>query len=167
MIYAATVPPLTRMLTALGTILAKADAHCTARKIDPAALLTARLFPDMFPLTRQVQLTCDFSARATARLSNTEVPSFPDTETTFAELAARISRARDCVTGVDAAAFDGAELRMVTIKLRGQDMQMTGLEYLTIYLLPQVYFHATTAYNILRHNGVELGKGDYMGVTTR
>ena len=167
MIHAATVPPLTRMLTALHAILAKADAHCTARKIDPAALLTARLFPDMFPLTRQVQLTCDFSARAAARLSASEVPNFPDTETTFDELAARIIRARDHVSSVDPAAFDGAEQRVVTIKMRGQDVQMTGLDYLTIFALPQVYFHATTAYNILRHNGVEVGKADYMGLTGR
>lgn len=167
MIYAATVPPLTRMLNALQAILTKAEAHCTARKIDPAAILTARLFPDMFPLTRQVQLTCDFCARAAARLSASDVPSFPDTETTFAELAARITRARDYVEGVAPAAFEGAAERPVTIKMRGQDVTMPGLQYLTLYSLPQVYFHAATTYDILRHNGVELGKLDFMGASAQ
>lgn len=162
-----TIPPLTRTLAALGAILAKAEAHATARKIDPAALLTARLFPDMFTLTRQVQLTADFCARAGARLTGAEVPSFPDTETSFAELIARVNRARDYLLALDPAAFAGAAERVVTIKMRGQDVQMPGLQYLTLYSLPQVYFHAATAYGILRHNGVEVGKLDYMGVAAQ
>ena len=163
--YAHIVPPMTRTLTALAAILAKAEAHCTARKIDPAALLTARLYPDMFPFTRQVQLTADFCARAGARLAGAEVPSFPDVETSFAELIARVEKARDYLLGLDPAAFDGAAERVVTIKLRGQDLPMAGLQYLTMYSLPQVYFHAATAYGILRHNGVEVGKLDFMGAT--
>ena len=157
------VPPMDRTLGALSKILAKADAHCTARNIKPEALLAFRLFPDMFPFTRQVQLACDFAARAAARLAG-EVPrSFPDTETSFAELQARIAEVRAYTAGFAAAAYAGAETREVTIKARGQDMTMTGLAFLTLYALPQFHFHATTAYNILRHNGVELGKMDFMG----
>lgn len=163
--FAYTVPPLTRTLDALAAILTKAEAHCTARKIDPSALLTARLYPDMFPFTRQVQLTCDFSARAGARLTGADVPAFPDVETSFAELTARVQKARDYVLGLKPPAFDGADIRIVTIKMRGQDVAMPGLQYLTVFSLPQVYFHAATAYGILRHNGVEVGKMDYMGVT--
>jgi len=158
-----TVPPMTRSLAALSGILTKAEAHCTARKIDPAVLLGARLFPDMFPLTRQVQLTADFCARAGARLAGAEVPSHPDTETTFAALNDRLHRVRDGLLALDPAAFEGAAERVVTIKLRGQDMPMSGLQYLTVFALPQIYFHAATAYGILRHSGVEVGKMDYMG----
>ncbi len=163
--YAHIVPPMTRMLTALATMLTKAEAHCAARKIDPAALLTARLFPDMFTLTRQVQLTADFCARAGARLAGVEVPSFPDTETSFAELIARVEKARDYLAALDPAALDGAAERLVTVKIRGQDVSMPGLQYLTVYSLPQVYFHAATAYGLLRHSGVEVGKMDFMGAT--
>ncbi|MGL6208356.1 MAG: DUF1993 domain-containing protein [Paracoccaceae bacterium] len=161
--YAHIVPPLTRMLNAMAAMLARADAHCAARKIDPAALLNARLFPDMFAFTRQVQLTADFCARAGARLSGADVPAFPDTETSFAELIARVERARDYIAGLDPAAFEGSAERVVTIRMRGQDVSMPGLQYLTVYSLPQVYFHAATAYGILRHNGIEVGKGDFMG----
>ena len=159
------VPPLDRSLAALSAVLTKAEAHCEARKIDPQALLTFRLYPDMFPLTRQVQLTCDFAARAAARMAGADPKGFPDTETTFAELQARITAARDYMASFPASAHEGAATRPVTIKMRGQDVTMPGLEYLTLYSLPQVYFHATTAYNILRHNGVEIGKRDFMGVS--
>jgi uncharacterized protein len=157
------VPPMDRTLSALSNILAKAEAHCEAKKIDPQTLLSFRLFPDMFPFTRQVQLTCDFAARAAARLAGEEPKSFPDTETTFAELQSRIAAARAYVASFAAQAHEGAATRPVTIKMRGQDVTMPGLDYLTLYSLPQVYFHATTAYNILRHNGVEIGKRDFMG----
>ena len=163
--HAHVVPPMTRTLAALAAILTKSEAHCTARKIEPATLLTARLFPDMFALTRQVQLTADFCARAGARLSGAEVPSFPDTETSFGELVVRVGRARDYLLSLDPGAFEGAAERMVTIKMRGQDVVMPGLQYLTIFSLPQVYFHAATAYGILRHNGVEIGKMDFMGAS--
>ena len=157
------IPPMDRTLGALSKILTKAEAHCTARNIKPEALLTFRLFPDMFPFTRQVQLACDFGARAAARLAGETPRSFPDTETGFAELLARIADVRAYMASFPVTAYAGAEVREVTIKARGQDMTMTGLAFLTLYALPQFHFHATTAYNILRHNGVELGKMDYMG----
>lgn len=152
-----------RFLGALSKILTKAEAHCTAKSIKPEAMLTFRLFPDMFPFVRQVQLTCDFAARAAARLAGEEPKSFPDTETTFAELQERISATRGYLAGFDAARYDGAEARPVTIKMRGQDVTMSGEDYFGLYSMPQFHFHLTTAYNILRHNGVEVGKGDYMG----
>jgi uncharacterized protein len=163
--YAQTIPPMDRTLGALSAILTKAEAHCTAKTIKPEALLTFRLFPDMFPLTRQVQLACDFAARAAARLAGAEPQAFADTETSFAELQTRIATARAYMASFPATAYDGAEGRDVTIKMRGQDMTMKGLAYLSMYSLPQFHFHATTAYNILRHNGVEIGKADYMGAT--
>jgi uncharacterized protein len=161
--FAHIVPPMDRTLGALSAILAKAEAHCTAKNIKPEAMLTFRLFPDMLPFTRQVQLACDFAARAAARLAGAEPQAFPDTEASFAELQVRIAAARAYMMTFPAPAFDGAETRPVTIKMRGQDVTMTGLAYLTQFSLPQFHFHATTAYNILRHNGVEIGKADYMG----
>jgi hypothetical protein len=161
--YAHTIPPLDRALGALATILTKAEAHCAEKGIKPEALLTFRLFPDMFPLTKQVQLTCDFAARAAARLAGDEPRSFPDTETSFAELQDRIRAARAYVGGFEAARYDDAATRPITIKVRGADMTMPGQSYLTLYSLPQMYFHLATTYNILRHNGVVVGKADYMG----
>jgi hypothetical protein len=163
MIHAASVIAMDRTLGALSAILAKAEAHCEARGIKPEALLAFRLYPDMFALTRQVQLACDFAARAAARLAGAEPKGFPDTEVNFAELQARIQAARDYMAGFPVAAYEGAAERAVTIKMRGEDVTMPGLQYLTLYSLPQFHFHATTAYNILRHNGVEVGKRDYMG----
>lgn len=152
-----------RFLNNLSKLLAKAEAHCTARNIKPEAMLTFRLFPDMFPFVKQVQLSCDFAARACARLAGEEPKSFPDTETTFAELQDRIAAARGYIAGFDPARYDGAETRDITIKMRGKDVTMKGEVFLNLYSLPQFYFHIATAYNILRHNGVEVGKGDYMG----
>ncbi|WP_309666614.1 DUF1993 domain-containing protein [Tabrizicola sp.] len=163
MIHATSVVAMDRTLGALSKILEKAEAHCAARTIKPEALLGFRLFPDMLPLTRQVQLACDFAARAAARLAGAEPKSFPDTETTFGELQARIAAVRAYAASFPAAAYDDAATRDVTIKMRGQDVTLPGLQYLTMYSLPQFHFHATTAYNILRHNGVEIGKADYMG----
>ena len=117
----------------------------------------------MLPFTRQVQLACDFAARAAARLAGETPRSFPDTETSFAELQTRIETARAYLDSFPASAYQGAETRPITLKAGGQDMTMTGLAYLTQYSLPQFHFHCTTAYNILRHNGVPLGKRDYMG----
>ncbi len=161
--HAHIVPPMDRSLAALSGLLTKAEAHCEAKGIKPEALLAFRLYPDMFPFTRQVQLTCDFAARAAARLAGADPKAFPDTETSFAELQTRIAAAREYMASFPASAHAGAETRPVTIKMRGQDVTMPGLEYLTVYSLPQVYFHATTAYTILRHNGVEIGKRDFMG----
>lgn len=161
--HAQIIPPMDRTLGALSRLMDKAAAHCEARGIKPEALLTFRLYPDMFPFTRQVQLACDFAARASARLAGAEPQSFPDTETSFAELQARIAAARAYMASFPASAYDGAESRVITIKMRGQDVSMPGQLYLSSYSLPQFHFHATTAYNILRHNGVEIGKADYMG----
>ena len=157
------IPPLDRTLGALSSILAKAEAHCGAKGIKPEALLTFRLFPDMFSLTRQVQLACDFAARAAARLAGVEPKGFPDTEVTFAELQARIATARAYIAEFPASGYDTSATRSVTIKMRGEDVTMPGAQYLTLYSLPQFYFHAVTSYNILRHNGVEVGKRDFMG----
>ena len=163
MIHDITIPPLIRTLDALGVILAKTEAHCTAKGIDPQALLGFRLFPDMFPFTRQVQLACDFAARIPPRLAGAELPSYPDTETSFAELQARVGRVRTEVASYGPERFDGAAERSIVIKMRSGELTMTGLQFLMQYALPQLHFHATTAYAILRHNGVEIGKRDYMG----
>lgn len=151
-----------RFLAALSAILTKAEAHCAAKAIKPEALLQFRLFPDMFPLVKQVQLTCDFAARAAARLAGADPKSFPDAETTFAELQARIAAARAYIGGFAEADFAGWQDRAITLKVGGQDMTFGGEQFLLGYSLPQFHFHMTTAYAILRHNGVELGKRDYM-----
>lgn len=161
--YAQIIPPMERSLVALSAVLAKAEAHCAGKNIKPEALLAFRLYPDMLPFTRQVQLACDFAARAAARLAGADPKGFPDTETGFAELQTRIAAVCAYMASFPAAAYDGAAARPVTIKVRGQDMTLPGLQYLTVFALPQFYFHAATAYNILRHNGVEIGKADFMG----
>ena len=157
------LPPLKQALGALSSILDKAEAHCSANSIDPAALLQFRLFPDMLNFTKQVQLTCDFATRMPPRLCGDDLPSFPDTETTFAELKARINAAVAFLDTYAKDRFEGCESREIVLKLRAGEMKMTGQQFATRYALPQVYFHMTTAYNILRHNGVVLGKRDYMG----
>lgn len=164
MIHAMSVLTFDRFLAALSGILTKAEAHCEAKKITPDAILQFRLFPDMFPFTAQVQLACDFSARAAARLAGDTPKGFPDTEATFAELQARIRAARDYMASFDPARYDGAAARTVTFPTGGREMQLSGADYLSLYAMPQVFFHLTTAYNILRHNGIEIGKADYMGV---
>jgi hypothetical protein len=152
-----------RFLSALAVILDKAEAHCEARKIKPEVILAARLFPDMFPFTKQVQLACDFAARGTARLAGVEPKGFPDHETTFAELKDRISAARGYMGSFQKADFAHADTRDIHFKAAGRDMVLKGDEFLSFYTLPQFFFHLTTAYDILRANGVELGKRDYMG----
>ena len=151
------------MLRNLSAILDKAEAHAAARKIDPAALTAFRLYPDMFPLTRQVQIACDTAKGAVARLAGVEIPKHEDTEQSFAELKARIAKTVDFIESVPAAKLDGADQREVTIRQRGQDVKMSGLQYLLAVATPNFYFHVATAYNILRHNGVELGKKDFLG----
>ncbi len=151
-----------RFLGGLSGLLDKAEAHCASKNIKPEAILQFRLYPDMFPFVKQVQLACDFAARAAARLAGAEPKSFPDTETSFAELKARIAAAREYIASFPAQAFDGADDRAITIRIRGADMTMPGAVFYCTYSLPQFYFHVTTAYNILRHNGVEVGKADFM-----
>ena len=162
-IYDAAVPVVTHFLNALSVILKKAEAHCEAKKIDPEALLTARLFPDMFPLRRQVQLACDFAKGAGARLAGIPVPSFPDEEKTFAELQARIAKTLDFLKGLKKEQFEDAATRTVTLKIGGQDMNFPGATYLRYFVAGNFFFHLTTAYDILRHNGLEIGKRDFIG----
>lgn len=157
------VVPMDRTLGALSGVLGKAADHCAARKIDEAAFMTARLFPDMLPFSRQVQLACDFAARTAARLAGAEVPSFPDTETTFAALQERIAAARAAMATHVPTAFDEAAARQITLRIRGGEMVLDGTTFLTQFANPNFYFHATTAYNILRQGGVEIGKADFMG----
>jgi uncharacterized protein len=162
--YQASVPVFTRMLTNLAAILTKAEAHAAARKIEPGALLNARLFPDMLAFTRQVQLSCDFAKNTTARLAGVEIPKFPDEEASFPELQARIAKTIDYVKGFKPAQIDGSEGREITLPIGGQAMNFTGQEFLLNFALPNLYFHITTAYDILRHNGVEIGKRDFLGM---
>jgi hypothetical protein len=157
------VPVLIHFLKGLSRIVGKAEEHCAARKIEPDALLTARLFPDMFHFARQVQLTTDFAKGMGARLAGIPVPSFPDEEKTFAELQARIAKTVDFLSALTKEQYEGAAARAVTIKVGGKDTEFKGADYVASYALPNFYFHLSTAYNILRHNGVELGKKDYMG----
>jgi uncharacterized protein len=161
--FETSIPPLTHSLKALSAILKKAEAHCTARKIDPNALLSDRLYPDMLPFARQVQIACDFVKGAGARLAGVAVPSYPDEEKSFEDLQARITKTLDFVGGLARDSFADAAKRSVTLKVAGQEMTMPGQDYYSGFVIPNFYFHMTTAYNILRHNGVELGKGDFMG----
>ena len=161
--YQASVPVFVRGLSNLRVILRKARDHAEAKKIDPAVLLAGRLYPDMLPLTRQVQIASDAAKFCVARLAGAEAPSFPDTEVTFDELEARIDKTIAFVKEIDAAKIDGSEERVVTIKLPTGAIEMKGMPYLLDFALPNLYFHVTTAYGILRHNGVEIGKFDYLG----
>jgi hypothetical protein len=164
-LYSASVPMFVKMLEALDRILAKTAKHVEERKIEPDALLQARLFPDMFPFVRQVQIACDFAKSVPARLAAVEVPSYEDNERTFADLHERIAKTLKFISGIDAAKFDGAERREVVLRPgTPRERRFDGGEsYLMKYRLPQFFFHVTTAYALLRHNGVELGKADYMG----
>jgi hypothetical protein len=161
--YQASVPVFQQMLASLAGILTKAEAHATARKIDPSVFLGARLFPDMFALTRQVQLTSDFAKGPTARLAGQEPPKWPDEEKSFAELQARIAKTIDFLKSFKPAQIDGSEDRDVTIPIGGNPTTFKGQRYLVNFALPNFFFHHTAAYSILRHNGVEIGKRDYLG----
>jgi len=157
------VPVFVQGLKGLAGVLAKAAAHVEAHKLDPEALLKARLYPDMFPLIRQVQIATDFAKGASARLAGVEVPAWDDAETSFADLSARVERAIAYVEGLDPAAFDGAEDRTVALTRRGETTEHNALDYLTAQALPNFYFHLATAYGILRKNGVVVGKRDFLG----
>ncbi len=151
----------------LAELLNKAEAHAAERKVAPTVLLTARLFPDMFPLTGQVQGACDTAKRTTARLIGVEAPRFEDNETSFAELHARIRKTTAFVESHPADALLAAAERTVELKAGAGTVNLTTSQYLTRFALPNFYFHITTAYDILRHNGVVLGKRDYLGDMTR
>jgi len=161
--YDATIPALTHILRNLATILKIGEAHADAKKIEHTIFLNARLFPDMYPLTRQVQIATDMSKGAAACLAGVEIPKYEDNETTFAELQARIAKTIAFIETVKPAQMDGSESRELIITIRKVDLKFTGQDYLLKWVIPNVYFHVTTAYNILRHNGVDLGKSDFLG----
>jgi hypothetical protein len=161
--YQASVPVFIRMLDNLAAILEKAAAHAEARKIDPAVLVASRLYPDMFPLVKQVQIASDAAKGGAARLAQLEPPAFEDNEATLADLVARLRKTVDFLRTLRAEQIDGSEDRTVTWKTRTATKSMQGMPYLLNHVLPNLYFHVATAYAILRHNGVEIGKGDYLG----
>lgn len=161
--YQASVPVFLKMLSNLNAILVKAAAHAEEKKIDVSVLLDARLYPDMFPLARQIQLACDFACGTVARLVGMEPPAFDDSAKGLADLAARVDRSVDYLRRLDAAALDGSDERHIVRQIRGQPKTFTGSKYLLQFALPNFFFHATTAYAILRHNGVDVGKTDFIG----
>ena len=163
-VYTTSIPVFKQMLGGLKDVLRKAEAHAVEKKIDPNALLQARLFPDMFSLLRQVQVASDFAKSVSARLAGVDVPKLDDNEQTFAELQARIDTVLTFINGLDAARFDEAGAReIITQAGTPKEKRFTGQSYLLNYGLPHFFFHTTTAYSILRHNGVDVGKKDYIG----
>ena len=161
--YSASAPVFKQILGSLSAIIDKAEAHALAKKIEPDALLQARLFPDMFPFARQVQIACDFAKGAAARLGGVEVPKYDDTEVSFADLKERIAKTLAFVASVPQDGIEAAADRDITTGSGEKTKQWKGQTYLIHYALPHFYFHATTAYDILRHNGVEIGKKDFVG----
>jgi hypothetical protein len=163
--YDATVPAFLQILNSLSGLLAKAEAHCVAKNIQPEVLLSARLYPDMLPLSKQIQLASDFAAKGCSRVTHSEVPSTPDTEITFAELQQRLAKTIEYVKGFKPAQFEGAETRDVKFPAGPNNtMTLKGQQFLSHFAFPNFYFHAATAHGILRHNGVEIGKRDFLGV---
>jgi hypothetical protein len=163
--YDATVPVFLQTLGALTGLLTKAEAHCKTKNIQPEVILNARLFPDMLSLSRQIQLACDFAGKACARLAHSEVPSTPDTEKSFDELKQRLSKTIDYVNTFKPAQFDGADEKDVTFPSGANSTTtLRGQEFVNRFVFPNFYFHAVTAHGILRHNGVEIGKRDFLGV---
>ena len=161
--FQASVPPFTRALSNLAGILEKGLAHAQARKIDEAVLLNSRLFPDMFPLVRQVQIATDTARSGAGRLAGVEFPAYEDNEKTFAELAVRIQNTVTYLKTLQPTQIDGGEDKTISWQSRSSTKSMYGQPYLFNHLLPNIHFHVTTAYNILRHNGVEVGKKDFLG----
>lgn len=161
--YAASAPRFVAILRNLDAILSKAEAHAVAHKIDPSVLVTARLYPDMFPLVRQVQIATDQAKGSVARLAGVEVPKFDDNEQGFDDLHARIARTIAFVESFTSAQIDGTEEREIVLKVGPRELTFKGMPYLLDFVLPNFYFHVVTAYDILRHNGVEVGKRDFLG----
>lgn len=162
--HALTVPALVRTLTQLKHLLIKGEAHARAQGWDPAVLLAMRLAPDMFPLLRQVQIATDIAKNSVGRMTGVDAPKFDDSETMFEQLAERIDRSIAYIESVPAAAFEGAETRTITVPTRARgDLVFKGHDYLFGFILPNVHFHSTTAYGLLRHAGVPVGKADYLG----
>jgi uncharacterized protein len=164
--YDAVVPAYLQMLNSLSGLLTKAEAHCSAMKIEPEVLLGARLYPDMLPFTKQIQLVTDFATKGCARLTHSEVPSTPDTEKTFEDLKQRLAKTIDYVKSFKPTQFEGADAKDVTFPA-GPDRSITmkGQQFLSAFSFPNFYFHAATAHGILRHNGVEIGKRDFLGAS--
>ena len=161
--YQASIPVLIKALSNLSDILQKAEAHAVAKKIDPAVFVQARLFPDMYPLSRQIQIATDVAKGCGARLAGQEPPSYEDNETSFAELQARIAKTVAFLNTFSAGQIDGSEDKTITLKVGGRPISFQGLNYLFEFVLPNVYFHTTMTYAILRHWGLELGKKDFLG----
>lgn len=161
--YQASAPRFVNILTNLSAILDKAQAHAEAKKFDPAVLTTDRLYPDMLPMARQVQIACDGAKGAVARLAGVEIPKHDDTEQTFAELKGRIAKTIAFVESIKPAQLESTEDKEIVLKLGGKETKFNGMQFLLGHALPNFYFHVVTAYGILRHNGVEIGKRDYIG----
>ena len=161
--YNASIPVFIKSLGNLEAILDKAIAHAAARKIEDSALTDARLYPDMFTLTRQIRVATDMSKGAGARLAGIEIPRFEDNERTLVDLKARLHKAIDFLKTLTAAQINGTEDKTITLTVGGNTMTFKGLDYLLYWALPNFYFHVTTAYNLLRHNGIEIGKMDFLG----
>jgi hypothetical protein len=162
--YQASVPTILHFLDNLSAIIDKAAAHCEARKIEPSVMITARLYPDMFPMVRQVQIATDQAKGMAARLAGIDIPSFPDEEASFDDLRARIAKTVEFVKSVPPSRIDGSEDKEIVLTVGGVERKFKGRDYLFNFVLPNFYFHTTTAYGILRHNGVEIGKKDFLGV---
>ena len=164
--FDATILPLVHTLKSLSHILKKGEEYADAKKIEHSVLLNARLFPDMFPLTRQIQIATDMSKGAAARLAGVEIPAYEDDETTFEQLQARIAKTIAFIESIEPAQLTDAQTRDITITVRKIELKFTGQDYLLKWVMPNVYFHVTTTYNILRHNGVELGKPDFLRINS-
>ena len=161
--YQASVPRFVNILGNLSNILDKTQAHVDAKKLDSATLTTYRLFPDMLPMTKQVQIACDTAKGVVARLAGVEIPAYEDNEKTLADLKARIAKTIAFIQTVTPGQIDGTEDKEIVIKRGEKETRYKGMQFLLGHALPNFYFHVTTAYNILRHNGVEIGKRDYLG----
>jgi hypothetical protein len=161
--YQASVPPIIQSLNSLIAILEKGAAHAAAKKIDPTVLINSRLYPDMLPLSKQVQIASDITRRGAARLAGLEAPAMKDHETTFPELIQRLQKTIDYLNTLTANQIDGSESKTIVLPIGKESMTFEGWPYLFYFILPNLYFHVTTAYNILRHSGVELGKMDFLG----
>ena len=162
-VYQISIPVFVRTLTNLKNILAKGAAHAEAKKIDESAFLQARLAPDMYPLTSQVHIATDMARAGAARLTGGEPPKYEDNESTFSELIARVEKTIAYLQSLPQSEFEGADARIITRPVRGQPKQFVGINYLQQFIIPNLYFHTTTAYDLLRHNGVDVGKADYIG----
>lgn len=161
--YQASVPPIIHSLNNLIAILKKGAAHAEAKNIDPAVFISSRLYPDMFPLSRQVQIASDIARRGAARLAGLEPPQFEDSETTFPQLIERLEQNIAYLQTLTPEQIDGSEGKAISLPVGKETIEFEGLQFLLYFVLPNFYFHVTTAYDILRHCGVELGKRDFLG----